>query len=399
MSKSEWTVGREVAREVAGNLRLSQGRSLLALIGIVIGTAAVITMLHLGHNAREAALRQFEILGTDQVMMQPVSGNSDKPHVPLNTVVKIPEQNIGIDAVAAVVQYGTSIRFGRSQIQAIILAATDKIYTIGKVHLWQGRLTSDLDAANSFAVIGAGIASEMTASSGRPVRIGDKINVGSRVLTIIGILGDATISPILGIDFNRTIVLPFAAARRLLPSPNISNVAALLSPGADDTQTAKAVTEYFSRHMSGGMMHVRTARQLIENIDRQMGIYAALILGIGAVSLVVGGVGIMNVMLMNVMERRQEIGLRLALGARRGHIRLMFLCEALILAIAGSAGGTFLGYLTGWVFASGSGWRFEPAPLTLPVAVGMALVVGLFFGIYPAVCAARLDPAIALRGE
>ncbi|MGZ2402765.1 FtsX-like permease family protein [Rhizobium ruizarguesonis] len=156
---------------------------------------------------------------------------------------------------------------------------------------------------------------------------------------------------------------------------------------------------YFAKHMSAGTMQVATAREMIASIEAQMKIYATLILGIGAVSLVVGGVGIMNVMLMSVMERRQEIGLLLAIGARRKDIRLMFLSETLVLSTIGSAVGVVIGYLAGWVFADSSGWQFEAAPMALPLGAGMTLVVGLFFGIYPASRAARLDPLAALRSE
>jgi putative ABC transport system permease protein len=151
--------------------------------------------------------------------------------------------------------------------------------------------------------------------------------------------------------------------------------------------------------MTSGAVQVTTAREMIASIEEQMRIYAALILGIGAVSLVVGGVGIMNVMLMSVMERRQEIGLRLAVGARCRDIRLMFLSETLILSAIGSATGTSVGYLAGWIFAGSSGWQFEAALLALPLGAGMALIVGLFFGIYPAARAARLEPVAALRSE
>lgn len=393
-------VSREIVREVVENLEAVKGKSLLALVGIVIGTAAVIAMLHVGHNARRAALRQFETLGTDLVMMQPQPGaGGTASQVSVTDVLDLPRQNIGIAATAAMVQAGGIIRAGRSQLQATVVAATDGIYGLGKARLDRGRLTSDLDGFTPFAVLGSEIAANIQALSGMPVAIGDKLTFDGQVLTVIGVLQDTPANFILNIEFNSTMIVPFAAARRITEFPTISNIAGRLSPGADDVTVAASVRDYFGKRMKSGTIQVTTAREMIASISEQMKIYATLILGIGAVSLVVGGVGIMNVMLMSVIERRQEIGLRLALGARRKDIRLMFLCETLILATIGSAIGTGLGYLAGRIFADGSGWQFEPAPLALPLGAGMALVVGLFFGIYPATRAARLDPVAALRSE
>ncbi|MDR6818773.1 putative ABC transport system permease protein [Neorhizobium sp. 2083] len=390
----------EIMRETLGDIRLVKGRGILALMGVAIGTAAVIAMLHVGHNARKAALSQFETLGTDLVMIQPqATGTEAVPQVPIGMVLDLPKQGLGVSEVSAIVQTGGKVRSGRIDIQATIIAATDGLYTLGKARIDQGRATSDLDRFSPFAVIGSEIAARIDRASGRPVAAGDQISFGGQVLTVIGTLKDTPSNFILNIEFNRSIVVPFAAARRLISNPVIGNIAARLAPGASDQATAEALRNYFTKRMPNGFMQVTTAREMIASIEEQMRIYATLILGIGAVSLVVGGVGIMNVMLMSVMERRQEIGLRLAVGARRKDIRLMFLCETLILSLIGSGVGTCLGYVAGWIFTDSSGWQFEAAPLALPLGAGMALVVGLFFGIYPAARAARLDPVTALRSE
>jgi putative ABC transport system permease protein len=297
------------------------------------------------------------------------------------------------------VQAGGSIRAGRSELQASVVAATDGLYSLGKATLDRGRFTSDLDGFAPFAVLGADIAAAIASNSGSPVEIGDRISFGEQILTVIGVLKDTPANFILNIEFNRSIIVPFQSARRITATPAITGIGGRLSPGTDDRRAADAIRRYFAGHMSSGTMQVATAREMIASIEAQMRIYATLILGIGAVSLVVGGVGIMNVMLMSVMERRQEIGLRLAIGARRKDIRLMFLSETLVLSIIGSAVGVVIGYLAGWIFADSSGWQFEAAPMALPLGAGMALVVGLFFGIYPASRAARLDPVAALRSE
>ena len=134
-------------------------------------------------------------------------------------------------------------------------------------------------------------------------------------------------------------------------------------------------------------------------MNEQKAVHSRLLAGIGSISLLVGGIGVMNVMLMSVMERRREIGVRMAVGARRRDIRLMFLLESAMLAVCGGALGAAVGVAVTAVIASVSGWDFAVAWWTLPLGPGVAGLVGVAFGLYPAMAASRLDPIEALRAE
>lgn len=394
------SVSWEIVCETLKGVGAPKARSILALIGVAIGTAAVIAMSHVGYDAKLEALRQFETLGVDLVSITFQTGGVVQSQRPgLDTILSLPSAGTDLSDVAAIVQGGFSLPQGGSQPQVVVLGATQDIYSLTKARLVAGRFTSDLDDFAPFAVLGSDIANAVEATHAKPAKVGDTVTIGGQVLTIIGLLAPSEPNTILGLDMNRSVVIPFKAARRMISNPEVTSIAGRLSPGVDDSLSADRTKKYLEQHLRNGSVNVQTARQIIRSLEGQMRIYAVLLLGIGTISMIVGGVGVMNVMLMSVMERRQEIGLRQALGARRKDIRLMFLTEALALSLAGGVIGIAIGFIAGWIFALSADWQFQPAPAAIPLGIGMAIVVGLFFGIYPASRAARLEPIAALRAD
>lgn len=399
MTIRQSTVVLEVVRDAIRMVRVQRGRNLLALLGVAIGAAAVVAMLHAAHTARAEALQKFQALDWNLIMISPEPTDEQNPVVPYGAEDWLTDAGIGIEAAASLIQTGGKLRAGRELVNVTLLLATDAIYQIADLELSAGRSTSALDGTAPFAVVGRDVADQYYTATARTLQPGNRIAVNGHILTVVGLLRPTPVSAMLAIDMNSAILVPFAAARRVAGGSTLDVIVAELAEGTDDRQVSRSVRQLIEPRMETGYLRVHSARQVIESIDAQMRIYAILIVGIGSVSLFVGGVGIMNVMLMNVMERRQEIGLRQAIGARRAHIRIMFLTEAIIQASLGSMIGTAVGYLGAWLFAETSSWQFHPSPMAPILGAGMALTVGLLFGVVPAERAARLDPVTALRSE
>lgn len=383
--------------QAVDSLRQLGRRVLLALLGIMVGSTAIIALLNIGHSAAEQVTRLFKDMGTDVLVVTfPVTGAKARA-VPRSLDTSALARTVpGIRHAAPLSVYNVPLRFsGRTAVPRIV-GTTPDLAAAMHLRMDRGRFLSLFDRHATFAVVGAEIAHEL-GSPGHPLTLGASLQIGGYLYQVIGITRSMKGNPLIPVDADRSVIVPIEGLHRLFPKPELGAILASATPQADLTETASALREHVMAQVPGREVQVEIPRQLIDGLKRQSRTFSYLLAGLGAISLLVGGVGVMNVMLMSVSERRREIGVRLALGATRRDIRQLFLVEAGLLAIAGAALGAVFGVGAAYAFTRFSGWVFVLAPASLPLGMGTSLLTGVFFGWWPAVAAARLEPVQALR--
>ena len=386
-------------KEAASSLLAAKQRTLLALIGIAIGIGSVIAMISLGLIARDEALEQFQELGTDILT---ISLDHRGPSGDLSAID--PEQASGVarlSVITAAAPYADSYAQvslpRRAPKDAVLIGATATLPDLNKLKLESGRHISDLDLRRYFCVIGSEIAADLRHTGTRNL-IGEALEVAGNAYTIVGVLR-RTPQGMRDFDASRAVIIPLSTARRVFRRPEIRNITARMSPGTHHVVAERKIADYFRRLSPGVEVRVRSAEHLIEQMHKQMRLFALLLGSVGGISLLVGGIGVMNVMLVSVSERRQEIGIRRALGARRADIQGQFLIESIVLSLAAGVVGVGAGVGATWVICQITDWAFQVSMLAVGLGVGVASAAGIFFGLYPAYRAARLDPVEALRGS
>ena len=384
--------------EAMVSLWAAKQRSLLALIGIVIGIGSVIAMLSVGTIAKRQALEQFRELGTDFLAIQVHGGAPGGGSViRLEDVVELPH---AVPSIAGVTPWSRSreavVYGGKKVVDAPTLGVTGMFLDLNRLALEQGRGISDLDFRRNHCVVGARVASALR-RAGAQALVDEPIRLKDQICYIVGVLESAPRYGIQPFEPDRSVFIPLSTAQRMFPRQGLSQMAARMRAGAHHTDAAREVQDYFARVAPRAAVRVQSAQKLIEQMQRQMQTFALLLAAIGSISLIMGGVGVMNVMLISVSERRKEIGIRRALGARRRDIQSQFLTEAVVLSLVGGVFGLLLGVAGTWGFCRFSQWQFLVDPGAAVLGFVVACAVGVFFGFQPAYQAARLDPIAALR--
>ncbi|MGP0170679.1 ABC transporter permease [Pseudomonas sp. NCHU5208] len=391
---------RQILVEAIGSLRTLGKRALLALLGIVMGSCSVVALLNIGGNAATQSLAIFRNLGSNTIILQLPPQAQGHDGLPLRLDADtLRQETPAIASLAPLMSYGAPAIFNGQQSNANIIATTPELFEAARLPIEAGRALSSFDRRETYAVIGASLAQALSQPNA-PLGVGDRLRLHAYQFQIVGILKQEAPGLLLPFNANETLFIPLEGMPRLDPHAHLSHVVARAKSAEQVPLAGKQLSAAVTRRLAGNSQPTLTyAQQILEGMQQQSRTFTYLLAALGLVSLLGGGVGVMNVMLMNVNERRREIGIRLALGARQRDIRNLFLVEALALTSIGALFGAALGVAGAWGYAQVSGWAFSLEPGALPLGLGSTLLVGLFFGLHPAMTASRLQPVEALRDE
>lgn len=381
------------------NLLSAKLRSFLAVLGVLIGTAAVVALLSCGRLATEKALAQFKTLGTDLLAITVYASekaSQNQSQLPLSFWRRLPEKINSIMHVAPYAQVYQPISFQGKLLQGSVIGADESLATIMKIKLASGHFVSFVQSFEHFCVVGHGLAQQLQQESfGNP--IGKQLQIDRVIYTIVGVAEPWQENGFFNDDINQTVIIPIAGVSLVSKETKINHIIFLLK---SDSVVDKVITEIKQAiHQQAPKLNVfsRSAKQLIASMEEQGRIFTWLLAIIGGISLLVGGIGIMNIMLVSVSERKKEIGIRKAVGATDRDIQNLFLIESLMLSLLGGILGIILGLLFTRGVAYFSHWPFRIFLSPLIVGFAVSVATGIFFGFYPAKRAAKLEPIDCLR--
>ncbi|KML65030.1 ABC transporter permease [Pectobacterium peruviense] len=385
--------------EPLNSLILLGRRAVLALLGIAVGCGSVVALLNIGHNAEAEALGVFRGMGSDLLVatIQNRVGSHITSLAPTDLDIPALRRNLpDIKAATALIVTSTEARLRGRSLSTMVVGSRAELSEVLGLKLAQGRYLSDFDEQSTYIVLGANVAAQW-ASQGGMATLGERVQVGEYLFEIVGTLQPQGHNPLVPVSVDDSILMPISGMRRIMPTPQIVSVIARSGSGTL-MQTGSRLKDYLAPLMPKLDIDVQIPQQLLEGMAQQSRMFSWLLAGLGGISLLVGGVGVMNVMVMNVSERRCEIGVRMALGARPRDIAGLFLLEAVVLSACGAMIGAVCGVVAAWLFVFFSDWSaFSLSALSLPLGIGSSLAIGLFFGLNPAMTAARLEPVQALR--
>jgi putative ABC transport system permease protein len=390
----------EAFRVALGALRANRLRSALTMLGVIIGVAAVVVLVALGSGAKQEVEDQVEGLGSNIIIVVP--GRFEFGSAP--SVSRLTLDDVDLlgrvvgdrDRVAVSIASGEPVRVGSREAFVTVNGVNESVPNVFNRPLARGEYITetDVDTRRRVAVLGSSVVRKVF---GDVDPLGRQVSIAGVRFRVIGVF--AEVGSTFGVDRDAEIHIPVTAAQRLFGVERIDGLAvkAPTSESVDGLQ--KQLVAALQEKYVGDEFSAVTQTQILGTIGRILGLLTLVLAAIAAISLLVGGVGVSNIMLVSVRERTREIGLRKALGARQRDILLQFLIEAVVLCVVGGVIGIGIGVGTALLVDT-----LSPLPAVIAwwspaLAFAVSAAVGIFFGVAPARRAGRLDPVVALRTE
>ena len=396
----------DVVRFSAASILAHRLRSLLTTLGIVIGIASVMLLTSLGQGTREYITSEFSQFGTNLLQVNPGKTMTGGLPTPIGSTV----HKLTIDDAEAIrrapnIERVVPVAFGQARVEAgvrgrsvFIYGVTADVPAVWKFGIGSGQFlpSGDPRHAASVAVLGPKLATELYGGANP---LGTSVRIGGRRFRVIGIM--AAKGQMLGFDIDDSAYIPVAVAQQVFNQDGLLEIDVLFSYAADSDSVADSVRRVLiSRHDDQEDFTVITQTDMLSTVDRILGIVAWAVTGIGAISLLVGAIGVLTIMWISVGERTSEVGLLKAIGATSSQVLFIFLSEAAMLSVAGGV----IGVVVGLSVAGGVELLFPAVPFSLSppyvfAAILVSTAVGLVSGVLPARRATRLDPVESLRAE
>ena len=394
-------VGLALSRLGTGKLRTA-----LTMLGIIIGVASVVALVSVAQGATKGISNQLQSLGTNLITVSPGFTRTGATRGAIGSATTLTLEDAdslaaldGVQAIAPELSTSKLVVVGSQNETTRVVGTTPGYLSVFAYTIWAGTFLNQasVDINLREAVIGATTADNLSLT---PSAIGSTIYVGGLPFELIGITqpkgGTSTADD--------QVMIPLSTAHELFIGSTSVSAIGLSATSQDgiDAVSSEITATLEQRHgITNGVddFTIATQAQLLGTVSSVSDVLTLLLAGIASISLLVGGIGIMNIMLVSVRERTREIGIRKAIGARGRDILSQFLVEALALSLAGGLIGIGVGVLASFGIGTYAGWGFVFNPVTVLVAVGFSLIVGIVFGVWPASQAARLDPVVALRYE
>jgi putative ABC transport system permease protein len=402
---------RSLLTMATGSILKNKMRTMLTMLGIVIGVGAVIVMVAVGNGAQSQIEAQIKNLGTNLIVITPGStaaGGASQGAQTFNRLTiadadKIKSDATLLSAVSPVVVTRTQVITGKGNWRTEINGVSTDYLTIRDWNVTSGALFSDDDvnAKRKVAVLGATIVKNLFPDTDP---VGSQLQLGHVPFTVIGVLA-AKGQTSSGVDQDDVVLVPYTTAQDRLSGMTFLGQILASAQSPNDMVAAQEEIRGIMRDSHGLLgdgaddFTVRDQTAIAQAATSTTSVMTGLLAAIASISLVVGGIGIMNIMLVSVTERTREIGIRMAVGARGSDVLTQFLVESVVMSLLGGVVGLAIGFAGAAILGHVMGWSTATPLIAVLVAVGFSAAVGVFFGYYPARKAAALDPIQALRYE